>query len=711
MIQAVKKRAKAKPVASGTIRAAQYLRMSTKSQEDSPERQRMEGGRIAERIGAAIVVEYSDEAKTGGESSRRGDFQQMLIDAKSGDFEMIIVWKWNRMSREDLLGAAKYAEAIRNAGVRLVTEDGEIDLNDAMGRMKLAWEAESANKFLTDTADGVISGKRRSAKLGNKHGSINYGYDKLIYDDRGQLFRRVNFREKGRKMRGWRHEYVLSEDTESVEIVRFMYDAVANQGWTRSDILKHLHKSKIKSPTGRGPWQWSTIDRILQNRMYLGTAISGLFPSGKYRQLGEIIAVENAHPAIIDQATFDLVQERLAEQDAGPRSKARRFNLLMGLLQCEHCGSYMIGHACSDGPRYRCYGGGVRETCEVKPNVPRAAELEKLVLQTVLDRLLSQANLKALHEQISRRRAAAKPNKSNDLKSLHRSIEQLQAKLVRSKENLALAKTADDFEEICQLRRAWEAEVEELRLSVRRVATRAKGTAADPQSAIARLANTESILRCADLRKVRLALRQVVDRVDIGHGIGNRPRTGERRRRGKRSSSWCGSIHFKPVDGVEIPPVYFTQADFKPMARDRVLAALDQLYRGEPVRGCEIGRAIGKSDSYAAMQLMEARSAGLVKRVGYGLWAPLSADEHEDDGKPGIDLAALNRNREKLQSMLRANPELSDTAIGRACGVTHSTVSKHRERLGVSKCVHRRPLAVSWKNGRKPIRQGKAKAL
>ncbi|MEQ1828157.1 MAG: recombinase family protein, partial [Pirellula sp.] len=66
--------------------AVGYVRMSTDQQQDSPERQRRDIAAMADRSGYRIIRWYEDHGQTGTESSKRKEFQKLLVDAKSGAF-------------------------------------------------------------------------------------------------------------------------------------------------------------------------------------------------------------------------------------------------------------------------------------------------------------------------------------------------------------------------------------------------------------------------------------------------------------------------------------------------------------------------------------------------------------------------------------------------------------------------------------------------
>lgn len=80
-----------------------------------------------------------------------------------------------------------------------------------------------------------------------------------------------------------------------------------------------------------GNWSMVTLRDLLRNRVYLGT----------YTRFG--IKVPGSHPAIVTDAQFRAVQERLeGRRTATSERKPSRY-LLSGLASCGDCGNRMIG--------------------------------------------------------------------------------------------------------------------------------------------------------------------------------------------------------------------------------------------------------------------------------------------------------------------------------------------------------------------------------
>src|SRR4051812_15894547 len=173
--------------------AAGYIRMSADAQEQSPSQQREQIEKLAEKMGCGRLNWYCDAAISGNDTKHRLGFQQMMTDALLGKFRVILCWSLDRFGRFDSLEAASWIAPLRTAGVMLVTvAEGKMNWDDAGGRLIYMIQQEQKHAFLLDRARDITRGFQRRAKRPGLHlGPPPYGYDTLLYDERGILVRRV----------------------------------------------------------------------------------------------------------------------------------------------------------------------------------------------------------------------------------------------------------------------------------------------------------------------------------------------------------------------------------------------------------------------------------------------------------------------------------------------------------------------------------------
>lgn len=101
-------------------KAVIYARYSSDSQrEESIEGQLRECQEYAERNGITILGTYIDSALS-ARTADRPDFQRMIKDSEKRLFDIVLVWKLDRFSR-DRYDSAHYKAILKKNGVKVVS--------------------------------------------------------------------------------------------------------------------------------------------------------------------------------------------------------------------------------------------------------------------------------------------------------------------------------------------------------------------------------------------------------------------------------------------------------------------------------------------------------------------------------------------------------------------------------------------------------------
>jgi len=292
----------------------------------------------AKEHGYVIVREYVDA----GESARTADrpqFVRMLQDAKAQPrpFDSVLVWKWDRFAR-NMEDASMYKALFRRRlGVELVsitqpTPEGAV--GQLLERMlDLIAEFQSAL-----TAENVYSTMAYLAEQGRWLGKRPFGYDLrdgrlVIKPDEAEAvawaFRMVARRE--------RSVYAIAEDFGTGN--PFPATLARGYKWSPTAVRKMLQNEVY---IGRATWnrRYTDIDHVDGK----STKIRG------YRDPSDWITVENAHPAIVDEETFEAVQRVLEEYSSRyPKSKRGEY-LFWGMVRCARCGHHLTWHETRKSP-------------------------------------------------------------------------------------------------------------------------------------------------------------------------------------------------------------------------------------------------------------------------------------------------------------------------------------------------------------------------
>ena len=112
------------------MRAAIYARVSTDTQ--TTQNQLLELRDYCERRGWAVTKEYVDDGYTGSAASRPA-LDDLILDAKRGRFDLVVVWKLDRISRS-LRNLLLLLDDFQHAGISFASVSEGIDLTTPGGR-------------------------------------------------------------------------------------------------------------------------------------------------------------------------------------------------------------------------------------------------------------------------------------------------------------------------------------------------------------------------------------------------------------------------------------------------------------------------------------------------------------------------------------------------------------------------------------------------
>ena len=422
------------PVAAVTLRrAAAYVRVSTSRQAE------LETS-LADQVAAiaayceARKIELAEVFREPGASAtddNRPQFQAMIEAATARDrpYDLVIVHSFSRFFR-DQFEFERYRRKLSKAKVELVsiTQDvGEGATGDLVRSILSKFDeyqsAETAKhvrrSMIANARDGFWNGARPPL-----------GYKVVITERRG---------DKDKK--------VLVVDETEAPIVRRIFSLYLEGDGTSGPlgIKKIVSWLNSRSYTYRGkPFHVSNVDVVLRRTTYMGTHYFNQTDSrsGERRPREEWVAM--TVPAIIDEATFQAVQSRLAQRN--PKQTPARVvsgpTLLIGIARCGcgDCNGAMTIRTGKSG-QYRYYACSRRATRGETACTGRSIRMEKLdsiVLSALEQKVLAPERLPELlnafleksDESDQRRREelalfrAARTNSEGALNRLYELVEQ-----------------------------------------------------------------------------------------------------------------------------------------------------------------------------------------------------------------------------------------------------------------------------------------------
>lgn len=173
-----------------SVRAAEYVRMSTEHQQYSTENQRDRIREYAVRRGLEIVRTYADEGKSGLRIDGRQALQQLIKDVESGhaNFQVILVYDVSRWGRfQDADESAYYEYVCRRVGIQVAycAEQFENDGSPVSTIVKGVKRA-MAGEYSRELSAKVFAGQCRLIELGFRQGGpAGYGLRRVLIDQHG----------------------------------------------------------------------------------------------------------------------------------------------------------------------------------------------------------------------------------------------------------------------------------------------------------------------------------------------------------------------------------------------------------------------------------------------------------------------------------------------------------------------------------------------
>jgi len=148
-------------------RAVLYLRVSTR--EQTAENQERELQRWAEHLGFELVRQYSETAS--GSRTDRLAFSELLAAAHRREFDVLLVWSLDRLSREGIGAMAGYMGQLRAAGIRVMShQEPWLDTGGPVGDLLAAVFAWVAQQERQRIGERVRAGQARARAKGVRFG-------------------------------------------------------------------------------------------------------------------------------------------------------------------------------------------------------------------------------------------------------------------------------------------------------------------------------------------------------------------------------------------------------------------------------------------------------------------------------------------------------------------------------------------------------------
>lgn len=403
-------------------KAAIYARFSSDNQRDeSIDAQIRAIEEYANRNHYDIVKVYTDRAKS-AISDKRPEFQKMIQDSSCELFEVVIVHKLDRFSR-DKYDSATYKRKLKQNGVKLVSVTENLDDSPESVILESLLEG-MAEYYSKNLAREVMKGMKENAYQCKHTG----GLPPLGYD--------VDPSTK---------QYVINE-TEAA-VVKMIFSMYLD-GYGYNKIIDALNAKCYKTKLGK-PFGKNSIHDILRNEKYCGVYVFNKTASknafGKrnghaVKDDEDVIRIDGGMPAIISTEDFQKVMEKMKANKRAPGAyKAKESYLLSGLIVCGEClknhghDFAMMGNSRSIGRNkmkyvsYRCGNRDNKKNCD--NTELRREYIENFVISELHSKIFNDDVIPYLVEQLNDYQNTINGERKEELAALSAKLQEINKQL------------------------------------------------------------------------------------------------------------------------------------------------------------------------------------------------------------------------------------------------------------------------------------------
>lgn len=407
-------------------RIAIYCRVSTIEQAE-------EGYSIAEqerlltewcsKMDYVVTKCYSDRGISGKAINNRPQLKELLKDAEDKKFDMVLVWKINRISRR-LIHVLEIAEILEMNNIAFKSYSEVFDNSTPSGKMQFQIMA-SVGEFERGTiSQNIKMGMCAKARAGEWCGGKVLGYDLVPLE-----------KKKGAK----RTKTVLAINETEAEAVRYIFNEYAN-GKGYKAITNQLNKLGYKTKRGNN-FSVGSIREIITNPVYIGKVRYNVRQNWSEKRRRNInanpIITDGIHKPIIDEKLWEKVQVILTGKKGKPSRIHDGEYPLTGILRCPKCGAGMVimrtTNKLADGTKkrisyYACGNWKNKGTAICNSNSIRTDKANEYVFNKLSELLSNEKMVKTIVNNVNRERVRKVNPAKKDLLKIDNELEKLDKK-------------------------------------------------------------------------------------------------------------------------------------------------------------------------------------------------------------------------------------------------------------------------------------------
>ena len=402
-----------------------YCRVSTVEQAEegySIDEQNLKIREYCEREGHEIYNLYEDRGISGKNITNRPGIKQLLHDATENKFDLVIVWKLNRISRK-LLDILNIVELLNrhNIAFRSLTESFETETPS--GKLQLNIMGAIGEFERESLAENIKLGLGAKARSGEWCGGIVLGYDIVEIPSEGK-------KRKNTKLQ------INEKEASTVRRIFELY----SQGYGYKAVVNRINKEGYKTKRNN-EFAVATVKEILKNPIYIGKIRYNVRQDWSKKRRNNInqnpILSDGQHEPIIDMETWNKVQVILKERSKKHNKIYDSEFPLTGILKCPVCGAGMtISRSTSkrkDGTKkvleyYSCGNWKNKGTSVCRSNSIRVEVADEYVINKIMTVINNKSILKKVIDNINKNKSSKLQPTIEELDMITNEINKLNSK-------------------------------------------------------------------------------------------------------------------------------------------------------------------------------------------------------------------------------------------------------------------------------------------
>ena len=319
-------------------RVAGYARVSTDSEEQQTSYEAQVSyytEYIQKRDDWEFAGVYTDQGISATNTKHRDGFNRMIADALDGKIDLIVTKSVSRFAR-NTVDSLTTVRKLKEKGVEVYFEKENIYTLDSKGELFITIMSSLAQEESRSISENVTWGQRKRMA----DGKVTMPYGRFLGYRKGE-------------------DGLPEIVPEEAEVVKLIYKSFM-EGLSYYKIAKMLMEREIPAPAGGEKWHRRTVESILTNEKYKGSALlqkkftmDFLTKKQKVNE-GEVpqYFIEDSHPPIIEPQEFELVQAEI-ERRKGLGKEYSGSSIFSAKIVCSCCGGFFGSKVWHSTSKYR----------------------------------------------------------------------------------------------------------------------------------------------------------------------------------------------------------------------------------------------------------------------------------------------------------------------------------------------------------------------